>query len=142
MQMGAYYAADKEAKNRFVIIKTAYSKEIERANAFYNGGLADAATLLKQLIRPSSIQASSPGQTGWEIFLSKGKNNNVVFLPTTDESFASEVINILKKYNGAYEITFVGLPTWQYFQSVSPEDLRLLHTTIFSAVNISYESIS
>jgi LysM repeat protein len=130
-QMGAYFAKESAAKNRIIIIKTAYSREIERVDAFY--------TYLAPGDDKLIVDTTTNPLKSWAGHMMKGKNN-IVFLPTTNEAYVSDVINYLKSYAGEFEITLVGLPTWEYFQSVNPEDLQLLHTKIFSAVNISYES--
>ena len=127
---------EKTDKDRFIIINTTLSKEKERANAFSNAlsGANDAAS--DKVTLDSTTQPLKPLVTK---LLTKGKSN-IVFLPTTDEAFVSNVISYLKTVNTEYEVTLVGLPTWQYFQSVNPQDLQDLHAKIFAAVNIAYES--
>ncbi len=137
-QMGEYYKKESSKKDKFISITTSLPKEMERANAFNNAVANDNELTINKVKLDSATQ---PLKLKVSQFLSKG-NNNIIFVPTTDEAFASNVISYLKTMSAEFEFTLVGLPTWQYFQSVNPEDLQLLHTTIFSAVDISYESSS
>lgn len=68
----------------------------------------------------------------------KSKKENLIFLPTNDESFVTSIVELLAANKGSYNITLCGLPSWEGFESISPLELTGLKTTIFNGYFIDY----
>ncbi len=68
----------------------------------------------------------------------KSKKENLIFVPTNDESFLSSIVEKLAANKGNYNITLCGLPSWEGFESISPLELTGLRTTIFNGYFIDY----
>jgi hypothetical protein len=68
----------------------------------------------------------------------KSKKENLIFIPTNDESFLSSVVEKLAANKGSYTITLCGLPSWEGFESISPLELTGFKTTIFNGYFIDY----
>jgi hypothetical protein len=68
----------------------------------------------------------------------KSKRENLIFVPTNDESFVTSIVELLAANKGSYNITLCGLPSWEGFESISPLELTGLKTTIFNGYFIDY----
>lgn len=68
----------------------------------------------------------------------KSKKENLIFVPTNDESFLTSIVEQLATNKGSYNITLCGLPSWEGFESISPLELTGLKTTIFNGYFIDY----
>ncbi|MFM9055804.1 MAG: hypothetical protein ACKOQY_03835 [Bacteroidota bacterium] len=71
----------------------------------------------------------------------KKQGNNIVFVPTSDESFLTTLVNALKSYRDDYSITLCGLPTWEGFETIDVSALDSLNTHLFSGTHIDTELV-
>lgn len=49
----------------------------------------------------------------------------MIFIPSSNEDMISTIFNSLKELTADYQLTVVGLPTWQYFETIDPALLIL-----------------
>jgi ABC-type branched-subunit amino acid transport system substrate-binding protein len=126
------YEAGKFAGQRFknvnaVIVKTSSSKESERATAFQLGWTSSAAD-----IKPRSVDFTSLDSNLILKTMVKDKNN-VVFVSSSNEDVVNPLLLALIPHKDEYQMTIIGLPTWQFFESIDMEVLETLNTHIFMA---------
>ena len=130
--IGAY--AEKKFKYDNIIILTGNSeKEKERAAAFMAGYQDTVVTA-----RIKRINYTSEGVAGFEKILSAAYTNTI-FIPSTDEDFVTAVYSMLES-KSTYRFRVIGLPVWQYFETM---DLRLLekyNTILFAAEYYTYDA--
>ncbi|HKR06037.1 MAG TPA: hypothetical protein VJY62_15480 [Bacteroidia bacterium] len=69
-------------------------------------------------------------------YLSADKRN-ILYLPSSDESYVSSVLNALDTLNE--KITVVGLPTWENFETVWFSKMLNLEIYIFSSSYLDYD---
>jgi hypothetical protein len=125
------YEAGKFAHEHFsnsntLIIKTNASKEAERASAFQSGWAGSAD------VKPRTIDFTSIDTSAVLNALVKGKNN-VLFVTSSNEDVVNPLLLVLRSHKEEYEMAIIGLPTWQYFESIDIEVLEALNTHIFTA---------
>jgi len=81
----------------------------------------------------------SQGQ-GWKPFtqqLVRGKEN-VVFVPTVDESFLSSFLSAIRSVGDDYKIQLIGMPAWQGFESIDLVLIQDLNTMLFNGYFVDY----
>ncbi len=128
------YEAGKFCSQKFknanaVVVKPGTSKENERGLAFINGWNDDSELKCRSL-------DYSKGE--FEFLLAsmvKGRNN-VLFIPSSNEDFVNSVITKLNDTTDVFQITVIGIPTWQFFESTDPAVMENLHTHLFSASHL------
>jgi LysM repeat protein len=120
------------------VLRTASWRENERSKAFNEGWTgsegpaARTLSLPKDPKDPKAILHDS---------LSSG-NRHLLFVPSSDEDLVSSMVTALKDTVDTARIVLVGIPTWQYFETIDPSVLEALHTHIFSSSLIRYDSAS
>jgi LysM repeat protein len=114
-----------------IALKTALTKENERSIAFKKGWSASTEKKVKDL--DYTISAVSVLKENMSARL-----NNLIFVPSTSEDFVSSIVNDLKELSEEYKITLIGLPTWQYFETIDPLLLELLDVHIFTSSFVHY----
>ncbi|MFN5355475.1 MAG: hypothetical protein ACK5CT_02585 [Bacteroidota bacterium] len=72
----------------------------------------------------------------------KKQGSNILFVPTSDESFLTTLVNALSAYRNDYSITLCGLPTWEGFETIDVSALDSLNTHLFSGTHIDTEQVS
>lgn len=72
----------------------------------------------------------------------KKQGSNILFVPTSDESFLTTLVNALNAVRDDYSITLCGLPTWEGFETIDVSALDSLNTHLFSGTHIDTEQIS
>jgi ABC-type branched-subunit amino acid transport system substrate-binding protein len=118
-----------------MVIKTAVSKENDRAKAFKNGWIDVASgTSVKDLDCSKGFEMVIKS-------LSK-QNPNLIFVPSSDEDFVSGFFNTIVDTVDDYPVTIIGLPTWQYFQSIDPSLMEHMKVHIFNSADIHLEDES
>lgn len=118
-----------------VIVRTGQVRENERAGIFRQGWLEDAS---------SKTYMPDFGKNGFKAIrdsLVKGKNN-LLFIPSSNEDMVSGIFNSLKEILGDYEITVVGLPTWQYFETIDPALFDSFHVYWFNSGYIDDKNLA
>ncbi|MBK9542439.1 MAG: LysM peptidoglycan-binding domain-containing protein [Bacteroidetes bacterium] len=116
-----------------IVVKTSQIKENERSLIFRQGWLDTAPD--------SKVRFADYGKLelkGIIDSLVKGKRN-VVFLPSSNEDMVSTIFNSLKEQVGNYQITVVGLPTWQYFETIDPALFDTFQVVLFNAGFVDYK---
>jgi LysM repeat protein len=131
-ELTGYFSAKYFPSAKMIALKTSSIKENERSSAFrtgYEKGRNDPFTLIDT-------------RAGEEIpvdSLVKGKNN-VIFVPSSNEDMVSGMLNSLKTKIVDYTVTIVGLPTWQYFESIDQKLYQECNVHLFSSGFIDYNS--
>jgi hypothetical protein len=123
---GGKFAAERFKNVNVFAIKTT-SKENERAVAFQNGWSIGNVEAKPKIIDYASLDSNIILKA-----LVKGKNN-VVFVASSNEDVVNPLLLTLITHKEEYEFTVMGLPTWQYFESIDVDVLEKLNTHIFSA---------
>lgn len=132
-RMTGLKAADLFPSSNCIVVKTVQSKETERSTIFRQGFLEKDPD--------AKVRFADYGKLGFKGIqdsLSKGKKN-VVFIPSSNEDMISTIFNSLKELTGDYQLTVVGLPTWQYFETIDPALFDTFHVVLFNAGFVDYK---
>lgn len=124
-EMGQFMAENFPTANG-IFIRTTQAKENERTTMFKLGWKALKAE------KEIQIDYSKTGVKGIIDSLSKSKTN-VIFIPTSNEDMVTTILSELKVNLADYKIIVVGLPTWQYFETLDQNLLAQCNTYIFSS---------
>jgi LysM repeat protein len=117
-----------------LLIKSANPKETERSKAFKTGWMEEDKTVV---IKEISLGTSM--ETVFQDSLSSSRPN-IVFVPSSNEDFVSQVITALDKIGAEKKFHLVGIPTWQYFETINPALMEKMNTYLFVTSYIDYES--
>ncbi len=124
-------AAERFGDYNAIVLKTSLTKENERSIAFKKGWNAATEKKTKEIdYTISSIDKLKASMST--------KLNNMIFVPSASEDFVSSLVNDLKELSEEYRITLIGLPTWQYFETIDPLLLELLDVHIFTSAFVRY----
>jgi ABC-type branched-subunit amino acid transport system substrate-binding protein len=128
---GGKFAGNRFPNANALAIKTSASKEGQRAIAFQSGWTSVILDSKVRILDYTSLDSNVVLKA-----LVKGKNN-VLFVASSNEDIVNPLLSGLIGYKDEYEFTIIGLPTWQYFESIDMEILEDLNTYIFSAARIA-----
>ncbi len=121
-------------KNAYLItLKTSNQKENDRSEFFKNGWLSVKESF------PRRIDCTKGNVAGIADSLSKGKNN-LIFIPSSNEDFVSTILNSLKLKIPDYEFTVIGLPTWQYFETIDQKTIEDCNVFVFNSGFIDFKN--
>src|SRR5262249_6049072 len=110
----------------FIVITSNSDKEKERASAFI-AGFSDTV----MVARIKKVNYSTAGADGVGKALSAAYTNTI-FIPSTDEDFVTSIYSLLESYQGLYKFRVIGLPVWQYFETLDMRTLEKYNTILFS----------
>jgi hypothetical protein len=127
------YMYNSDTTANFLILHRDDKKEEQLLNFVYSE--LDSLSGKSNRIAKFNFKAST--WDGLKVKL-KSKKENLIFLPTNDESFVTSIVELLAANKGSYNITLCGLPSWEGFESISPLELTGLKTTIFNGYFIDY----
>jgi LysM repeat protein len=133
-QMG-YFAAKYFPNANVITIKSTQTKENERSLAFRTGWKNGAGG--KSII----IDYSKGGMKALTDSLSSTKKN-LIFLSSSNEDMISTILSGVRDLVTEKNISVLGLPTWQYFETIDQKLLDLCNVHIFSSGFINYGSYS
>ncbi len=133
-------AAEKFRDYNCIVLKTAPGKENERSAAFKLGWLKESNAKAKEINFVKTIKDSMSVFVKTVKDSMSSKLNNLIFVPSSNEDFVSSLIASLKDYSEEYRITMIGLPTWQYFETIDPLLFELFDAHIFTASFINYNA--
>ncbi|MBK5285800.1 MAG: hypothetical protein JJE25_10400 [Bacteroidia bacterium] len=131
--MGAY-SKDNFKNDQFVIVTGSSEKEEERGQAFISE--------LEEKVQSSRIRKIN-FKTGGVKALTNSLSlavTNTLFIPSADEDFVATIFTALNLLNATYRFRIIGLPSWQYFESLDPVVLEKYNTHIFTSEYYSYSS--
>lgn len=129
-QMGKF--SGKYFPNSLLItIKTNVSKENERAEIFRSGWLKSQS---KPLIQ---IDYSKSGVKALTESLDKSKTN-ILFVSSSNEDMVSSLLSTINTKIPEYNIKVIGLPTWQYFETIEQKLLANCNVYLFSSGFIEF----
>jgi len=117
-----------------LVIQSGIAKEHERAQAFINGWNDNSE------MKCRNMDYSKGEFTSLLATLVKEKNN-LLFVPSSNEDFVNNLVTKLNDTTDVYQVTMVGIPTWQYFGSIDPGVLENLHTHLFTATKFDYDDV-
>jgi hypothetical protein len=132
-KMMGTFAGKKFKTDNFIILTSNPDKERERAAAFISGFTDSMMTS-----RIKKVNYSTEGAAGLGKALSAAYTNTL-FIPSTDEDFVTSVYSQLETYQGLYRFRIIGLPVWQYFETVDMRLLEKYNTLLFSPEYYSYD---
>ncbi len=116
-----------------ITIKSAVTKENERTEMFKKGWVLNQSDPIKQ------IDFMKGGNAAVADSLVLGKNN-IVFIASSNEDFVSSLLTSLKTKIPEYNVTVIGLPTWQYFESIDQNLFESCNVHLFSSGFIDYQN--
>ena len=133
-QMGKF--AGKYFQNSLLVtVKTTTSKENERTELFRSGWLKSQDKPVKQ------IDYFKNGAVAVADSLDK-KKINVIFISSSNEDLVSSVLTVLSNKIPEYNIRVIGLPTWQYFETIDQKLIERCNVFLFSSGFIEYNTES
>jgi LysM repeat protein/ABC-type branched-subunit amino acid transport system substrate-binding protein len=65
---------------------------------------------------------------------------NFIIIPSSDEAFVAEVYSDLVTHAEEFDISVMGLPTWESFETIDFGKLQNLQTYFFSTSQVNYEN--
>lgn len=86
-----------------------------------------------------SIIFNSSGNEQLKMKLQPGKQNFVI-ISSSDEAYVAEIYSDLINYADEFEISVMGLPTWEGFETIDFGKLQNVQTYFFSTSQINYEN--
>ena len=116
-----------------ILLKSTSTKELERAESFKSGWLSIKSTPVKK------IDYAKLGSIAFADSLVKGKNN-ILFISSSNEDMVSSILNSLKVKIPEFQVTVIGLPTWQHFETIEQSHLELCNVHVFNSGFIDYSN--
>ncbi len=114
-----------------LLIRSPYPKENERSDLFKSGWI--------------TVQQSSVGQVEYnkndlDQIVNKldKKKQNVVFIPSSNEDMVTSVLSALSARIPEYQVSVIGIPTWQYFETIEQKLFETCNVYLFSSNFIDY----
>jgi ABC-type branched-subunit amino acid transport system substrate-binding protein len=132
-KMMGTFAGKKFKTDNFIILTSNTDKEKERSSAFISG-FQD--TMMAGRFR--KINYPAEGAEGLGKALSSSYTNTI-FIPSTDEDFVTSIYSQLETYQGLYRFRIIGLPVWQYFETIDMRLLEKYNTIFFAPEYYSYD---
>jgi len=127
------YSKENFKNDQFLIVTGASENEDERADVFISQ-LEDKIPAN----RIKKINFKSEGIKKLSNALSLTATNTL-FIPSADEDFVTTIFSSLNSLNEIYRFRIIGLPSWQYFESLDPLMLEKYQTHIFTSEYYSYD---
>jgi hypothetical protein len=127
------YVYENDSLANFIVLHRDDKKEEQLLNFVYS----ELDSLSGKANRITKFNFKTGTWDGIKVKL-KSKKENLIFVPTNDESFLTSIVEQLANNKGNYNITLCGLPSWEGFESISPLELTGLKTTIFNGYFIDY----
>lgn len=133
-----------EKMSQYLVSKFKY----ENIFIVYNdkGKEAALASLFNKTISTSlslpSIKELIYFKQGWKEIkesLSTTKKN-IIIIPSSNEAFITDILSKLNFVKNNYNITVIGLPTWNNFETIDLELFDNLNVTIFNTLHIDYDN--
>ena len=116
-----------------MIVRSSNPKEAERGKAFLSGWKADSAqTTVKELTLDKNFPSVEDSLSS--------KVPNVIFVPSSNEDFVSSLLVVLDQVTADKKFSLIGIPTWQYFETLNPGQLEKMNTYLFAISSIDYEA--
>src|SRR5262249_42103833 len=88
--------------------------------------------------RVKKVNFSAEGAAGALKLLSL-TTTNTLFIPSTDEDFVTTVYSWLDTLESVYHFRVIGLPVWQYFETLDMRALEKYNTILFTPEYYSYD---
>jgi len=117
-------------------VSPANAKETERSKAFKAGwmevdsnGVTREISLAKAGVMESVLKDSLASV-----------QPNVLFVPTSNESFVSTMLTALDSVGNDKKLKLIGIPTWQYFETINPALMEKMNTYIFVTSYMDYDN--
>ena len=115
-----------------VVVRSSVPKEAERSKAFISGwSEANSGTVTRELTE-KNLPALADSLSS--------VRHNISFVPSSNEDFVSSLLVELGEVPVTRQFTLVGIPTWQYFETISPALMEKMNTCLFSTSSIDYEN--
>lgn len=132
-QMASYVQLKQPAAVYRFIYRSDNKKETDLADLFYS-------EMIGLGVDSGNCKKINYNADGWNVIQKNWKagKKNVLFIPISDESILT---SLLKKIDtkDASEVMIIGLPTWEFFETMDFSLLENLNTHLFSSSYIDYE---
>jgi len=135
IQQTAQYIAKNYSKENIFILYPSSIKEKEKALVKIFCRKANA------LLEKDTVKEFIYGKAGMKdltVQLSKNRNN-IIFVPSTDQSFVIDLINKLHPLTKDYSITLFGMKNWQDFENLDIEIVQDLQLHLITNNYIDYQ---
>ena len=119
--------------NAIIIYRDFNKREAELADFFF--------TALDSISGHHLVEKLNYSEGGFNALKTKLtlKGKNLLIIPSSDESYISSILTKLSDLKD-YAIAIGGLPTWEHFESMDPEQLESFNTNIFNSSFIDYSN--
>lgn len=126
--------ASKYSEKNIICVHKNKADELEILKSFKSILLKDSLT---KKVLYNELNYSSKGFSGLESFC-KSDNENIIFVPSTDQAFVTDLITKLSAKAGKTPITLIGLPVWRKYDNIELEYLHKLKFHTFTNAFIDY----
>lgn len=133
----ADYITEQYHYSNFMVLTRKIRKENDLAEVFRNETDSLLQNKFKSETKTTIVNHTDSISITLLKFLSSEKRN-ILYLPSSDESYVSSVLNALDTLN--QKITVIGLPTWENFETVWYSKMLNLEIYIFSNSYLDYEN--
>lgn len=132
----ADYITNEYHFSKFIVLSRNQKRENELAEVFKKE--TDSLLLKKFKGEAGAIIFSYP-DSGKKMFVNylSAEQRNIIYLPSSDESYVSSILNMLNDLEK--NVTVVGLPTWENFESIQFSKLSNLEIYLFTTTYINTE---
>jgi ABC-type branched-subunit amino acid transport system substrate-binding protein len=124
----AEYLVEKHRKDNIILLHRSDPREMELVSVFKN--IISRQGIAVKDIATSKVDSKSLGTALSSV------QNNIVIVPSSNEAFVIQALNVLNNRSDRHQITVVGLPTWEKFESADVQVLQNLNTLIFKAAHV------
>lgn len=116
------------------IYRESNKKEADLADLFYS-------EMISMGVDSTSCKKINHAADGWSVVKKhwKAGKRNILFMPISDESILTALLKKMDTQDQS-EVMIVGLPTWEFFETIDFALLETLNTHIFSTTYIDYEN--
>ena len=126
--------ASKYSDNNIICVHNNNPEELDILKCYKSSLLKDSLT---KKILYNEINYKDKGFTGIES-LCKTDNENIIFVPSTDQAFVTNLVTKLSLKTDKTPITLIGLPVWRKYDNIELNYLHKLKFHTFTNAFINY----
>ncbi|MEP7265366.1 MAG: hypothetical protein ABI772_12750 [Bacteroidota bacterium] len=132
-QMASYVQLKQPSAVYRFIYRSDNKKETDLADLFYS-------EMISLGVDSGNCKKINYNTDGWNLIQKNWKagKKNVLFIPISDESILTSLLKKIDTHD-ASEVMIIGLPTWEFFETMDFSLLENLNTHLFSSSYIDYE---
>jgi hypothetical protein len=134
-ELAGYFSGKYFQNASLLAVKSNNAKENERTEHFREGWLNSKGGAINQ------VNYNKDNSDEITNALDK-KKHNIVFISSSNEDMVTSVLSTIQLKIPEYKISVVGIPTWQFFETVDQKIMEACDVYLFSSSFIDYNNDS